>query len=107
MAQMPCKDLDYPPTLSKRFTAFGTTIVLQGATGQTAGTAPTQNNNLPCQVLIEHIAAAVFAYTDGFGVTNSITFPVSGITIIRMAPYTIETSTTVTAATVWWQSGPV
>lgn len=98
MAQIVVKDVDYPPSYSTRFVSFGSTITLHGA----GGSAPAANLNLPCQVFIEHDAGQVFAYKDGDTTTKSITFKVTGNTGIRMAPSTIETTTTVTAVTVWW-----
>ena len=43
------------------------------------------------------------AYTDFGGATVQLTFPVEGVTVLRLAPHTIETETTATAVTVCWQ----
>jgi hypothetical protein len=87
----------FPPAYSKRFTSFASDLDLDGAA------APTGVNWLPCQVIIEHGAADVFAYTDFAGTAVAITFPVEGVTVLRLAPHTIETETTAVAVTVCWQ----
>ena len=93
-------DRDYPPQYSKRFTSFASQIVLSGAD------APTRQRHLPCQVAVEVGADAQHLdYIDTNGVMVPMTFPLKGFYVIRMAPSTIETSTTVAGVTVFWE-GP-
>ncbi len=92
-------DRDFPPQYSKRFTSFASQLVLSGAD------APTRQRHLPCQVAVEATAAQHLDYIDSNGVLVAMTFPATGFFVLRMAPSTIETSTTVTAVTVFWE-GP-
>ncbi len=89
-------DRDFPPAYSKRFTSFVAQLVLHAAD------APASQPHLPSMVVVEHDVADVFAYTDLDSTVKSITFPVAGVTPFRMAPATIETTTTATAVTVFW-----
>lgn len=97
----PATDLHFPPSWSKTFTSFVAQVVLSG-TG--ASSAPVPIEHMPCQVVIGHTAADVFAYTDNAGVVNTMTFPASGTTVIRCAINTIETTTTADFVTVFWQA---
>jgi hypothetical protein len=52
---------------------------------------------------VEHGAAGVFSYIDFGGSACAVTFPAAGVTVLRIAPHSIETTTTATGVTVCWQ----
>ena len=90
--------------LSKRYTAFGSQIFLHRGTG-TPGTSPPDGVNYhPSQIALEGEVGDVFAYTDDEGTTKSITLPASGLYVFAAGPSTIETTTDLTAVTVWWDA---
>jgi hypothetical protein len=97
----PARDRDYPPAYSKRFTSFASQLVLHGV-----GTAaPTGVKHLPCQVVVEVTTADThFDYLDGANAVVAMNFDAVGTYVLRMAPSSIETTTTVAAVTVFWQA---
>ncbi len=98
----------YPPQYSRRYTSFASQLVLHedtdhgGAAPVVTGSGTDRIAHLPCQVVVEAAAADVFAYLDGGGQLVSLTFDVAGVYTFRMAPSSIETTTTVDAVTVFW-----
>lgn len=97
----PVTKLHFPTSWSKTFTNFGAQIVLAG-TGATS--APVPIEHMCTQVIVGHTAADVFAYIDNAGVTNTLTFPNTGTTVLPLAINSIETSTTADFVTVCWQA---
>ena len=96
----PARDDAYPPTYSKRFTSFASQLVLHG----TSSSAPSGILHLPCQLVIEvDTADTILAYKDAASTTVSMNFDAVGTYVLRMAPSSIETTTTVAAVTVFWQ----
>src|SRR5688572_23043564 len=95
----PSRDDAYAPPYSIRFTSFASQLVLHGL----GEDAPSGIKHPPCQVVIEvDTADQVFAYIDAAGETNEIEFPAVGTYCYRMAPLSIETTTTAAAVTVFW-----
>lgn len=97
MAARCVTDAYYPPQYSKRFTSFAAQLVLHGAA------APPDTQHLPCQVVVETTAANQHLdYIDSAGALVAMNFLTPGLYGFRMAPTSLETTTTVTAATVFW-----
>ncbi len=102
MAQVSIPDDKHAPTYSRRYLAFGSAISLHTQGASAAVSPPAGIAHLPCQVIVEHDVGDVFAYTDSEGTTKEMAFLTAGTTAYRMAPSTIETTTTCVAVTVFW-----
>jgi hypothetical protein len=97
----PARDDAFPPAFSTRFTSFASQLVLSGV----GNASPSGVKHLPCQVVVEVTTADThFDYKDGANVLVAMNFDAVGTYIIRMAPSSIETTTTVAAVTVFWQA---
>jgi hypothetical protein len=102
MSAYPVTDERYPPTYSVRFTSFASQIVLH-ADASNGGSAPTDVNHLPSQVVVQVGAANQHLdYIDAGGAVVALTFPLTGSFPLRMAPVSFETTSTVAAVTVFW-----
>ncbi len=111
MAAHPITDERYPPIYSKRFTSFASQLVLHldtvnggaaPAIQSTSGFGPAISH-LPSQVVVEVTTADThFDYIDSAGALVAMNFDAVGTYILRMAPTSIETTTTVAAVTVFW-----
>ena len=99
----PLSDLHYPPSVSKRFTSFATELNLNRTPSQTvaATTGPAKAGGRPVQVVVEADTGDHFDYTDD-GDAVTLTFAVAGTYVLRMSPATVQTTTNVTAVTVFW-----
>jgi len=99
MAAYITSDSEYPPPYSVRFTSFASQLVLHSETDD----APAGVNWLPGQVVVEvDTADQHLDYIDLAGAAVAMEFPAVGTYVLRMAPVSIETSTTVAAVTVFW-----
>jgi hypothetical protein len=97
----PARDNAFPPAFSTRFTSFASQLVLSGV----GNSSPAGVKHLPCQVVVEVSTADTHLdYKDGSNVLVAMNFKVPGTYVIRMAPSSIETTTTVAAVTVFWQA---
>lgn len=81
---------------SKRFTAFGSPIVLSSV-------APNGITTPPVQVIIEHEAGDVFSYTDAGGTAIPWTFQTADVSSFDISPTQINNTTTVNAVVVLWK----
>lgn len=91
-------DRIYPPKFSKRFTSFGAQLILHSTA------APAACQFLPCQVIVEisDTTGKHFDYIDSAGTMVSLVFKAIGNYVLRMAPTSIETTTTADSVTVFW-----
>lgn len=102
MSAYPVSDRNYPPVYSRTYDDFSSQIVLH-ADAANGGNAPNGVNWLPCQVIVETAGTESLVYRDLSGEDCTLTFPSAALTDpMRMAPATIETTTDVTAVTVFW-----
>jgi len=95
----PSTDLHFPPTISKTFTSFPQTVG-----GASSVVASLKVFYRPCQLIVVHTTGDALAYTDDGG-ANTITFATDGVTVLRLAPLTIDAGTTANSVTVNWQGG--
>ncbi len=112
MAAYAVSDERFPPQYSKRFTSFASQLMLHldtangGSAPVITGAANEAISHLPCQVVVEADAGEHLDYIDGGGALVAMTFAgaagTSGTYVLRMAPTSIETTTNVTAVTVFW-----
>lgn len=100
MANRSDRDDLHAPPLFKTF-AGGTLRVLESTD------APANAQHLPCQLAVQISAVNQHLdVKDGNGVVNSIVFALTGVFVLRMAPLTIEASSTAAFVTVFWQPMP-
>lgn len=100
----PLSDLHYAPSVSKRFTSFGSALNLDRAYDQvvSATTGPAKAGGRPVQVVVEVTTADThFDYTDD-GDAVTMNFDAVGTYVLRMSPSTVQTTTNVAAITVFW-----
>jgi hypothetical protein len=109
MAAYAVQDHVYPPQYSKRFTSFASQLILHldtangGAAPVVTGMGNEVISYLPCQVVVEVGAADQHLdYLDGGGALVAMNFDAVGTYVLRMAPSSIETTTTAAAVTVFW-----
>lgn len=98
MANRSDRDDLHAPPLMKSFTSFAAQKKLESSD------APANAQHLPCQLTVQvGVANQHLDMTDGNGSAVVMTFPAVGTFTFRMAPLTIETTTTVAGVTVFWQ----